>query len=66
MKSTKQVVILYYSKTGHVKEIANKIKKNFFSLGITGVEARLMDATTMDLDILKSYFLMNSLSLEAN
>ncbi len=51
---TKNITILYYSKTGNTKKIAEQINESFSKLESNKVEMKLMDAKELDLDALKS------------
>jgi len=50
---TKIIIILYYSKSGTTKAIAERIKEVFLTLETKDIEIKLMDAKTIDLDALK-------------
>jgi multimeric flavodoxin WrbA len=49
---SKTIYILYYSRTGNVKTIADKILDIFSSLGTSDVELKLMNAKGIDLEAL--------------
>ena len=51
---TKNVYIVYFSKTGNTKQIAEQIVESFSKLESNGVEIKLMDAKELDLPALKS------------
>ncbi len=51
---TKNVYIVYFSKTGNTKLIAEQIMESFSKLESDGVEIKLMDAKELDLAALKS------------
>jgi len=50
----KNVYIVYFSKTGNTKQIAEQILENFSKSESNGVEIKLMDAKELDLPALKS------------
>ena len=50
----KNVYIVYFSKTGNTKQIAELIVESFSKLDSNGVEIKLMDAKELDLPALKS------------
>jgi len=45
---------VYYSKTGNVRKIANKIVESFSNIGSIDVDIELMNARELDFDALKS------------
>ncbi|MHA1467828.1 MAG: flavodoxin family protein [Promethearchaeota archaeon] len=51
---TKNVYIVYFSKTGNTKQIAEQIEESFSKLESNGVEINLMDAKELDIPALKS------------
>jgi len=51
---TKNVYIVYFSKTGNTKQIAEQIAESFSKLESNDVEMNLMDAKELDLAALKS------------
>jgi multimeric flavodoxin WrbA len=51
---TKTVYIVYHSKTGNTKKIAEQILESFSKLKSEEVEIKLMSATELDLDALKA------------
>jgi len=51
---TKNVYIVYFSRTGNTKQIAEQIVESFSKLESNGVEIKLMDAKELDLPALKS------------
>ena len=51
---TKNVYIVYFSKTGNTKQIAEQIIQSFSNLESNGVEMKLMDAKALDIPTLKS------------
>lgn len=51
---TKNVYIVYYSKTGNTKQLAEQILASFSKLKSNDVEMNLMDAKELDLAALKS------------
>ncbi len=51
---TNSIIVLYYSKTGNTKAIAEQIMKSFSKLESKGVDMSLMDAKELDLAALKS------------
>ncbi len=52
---TKNVYIVYYSKTGNTKKIAEQIQESFSKVkDAADIEISLMDATNLDLDALKA------------
>ncbi len=51
---TKKVYIVYFSRTGNTKQIAEQIVESFSKLESNGVEIKLMDAKELDLPVLKS------------
>jgi len=54
MKMTKNVYIVYYSKTGNTKKIAEQILESFSELKSDDVDMKLMDARELNLPALKS------------
>ena len=50
----KNIYIVFFSKTGNIKQIAEQIVKTFSKLESNGVEIKLMDAKELDLPALKS------------
>jgi len=50
----KNIYIVYFSKTGNTKQIAEQIVESFSKLESNGVEIKLMDAKELDLPALKS------------
>ncbi len=50
----KNVYLVYFSKTGNTKQIAEQIVESFSKLDSNGVEIKLMDAKELDLPALKS------------
>ena len=50
---TKKVYLVYYSKTGNTKQIADKILE-IFSQTTNAIAIKLMDATNLDLEALKN------------
>lgn len=51
---TKSVYIVYYSKTGNTRKIAEQILETFSKLDSNGVDMKLMDAKELHLPALKS------------
>lgn len=51
---TKNVYIVYYSRTGNTRKIAEQIMESFSKLKVDGVDMKLMDARELDLVALKS------------
>lgn len=51
---TKIIYIVYFSKTGNTKQIADQIKDSFSNMESNGVDMELMDAKELDLAALKS------------
>ena len=51
---TKNVYIVYFSKTGNTRKIAEQIIESFSKLESNGVEIKLMDAKVLDIPALKS------------
>jgi len=51
---TKNVYIVYYSKTGNTRKIAEQILESFSNLESNNVDMKLMDAKELDLAALKS------------
>ncbi|MFX0097517.1 MAG: flavodoxin family protein [Candidatus Hodarchaeota archaeon] len=51
---TKNVYIVYYSKTGNTKRLAERILDNFSELQTEDISIKLMSATELDLDALKA------------
>ncbi|MFX0043476.1 MAG: flavodoxin family protein [Candidatus Hodarchaeota archaeon] len=51
---TKKVYIVYYSRTGNTRKIAEQIIDSFSKLSVDGVDMKLMDARELDLVALKS------------
>ncbi|MEE9377320.1 MAG: NAD(P)H-dependent oxidoreductase [Candidatus Lokiarchaeia archaeon] len=51
---TKKVYIVYYSKTGNTRKIAEQIIESFSELKSDDVEMKIMDAKELDLPALKS------------
>ncbi|MFX0148329.1 MAG: flavodoxin family protein, partial [Candidatus Hodarchaeota archaeon] len=50
----KKIYIVYYSKTGNVRKVADKILDCFSNTGAPNVDMELMDAKELDFDALKS------------
>jgi len=51
---TRTIIILYYSRTGNTRKIAEQILGSFSKLKSNDVEIKLMDAKELDLAALKS------------
>jgi NAD(P)H dehydrogenase (quinone) len=50
----KKIYVVYYSKTGNTKKLADKIVESFSKMGANGVDIELMNAKELDFDALKS------------
>ena len=51
---TKSIIVLYYSRTGNTRAIAEQIMESFSKSESTDVDMKLMDAEELDLAALKS------------
>ena len=51
---TKSIIVLYYSRTGNTRAIAEQIMKSFSKSESTGVDMKLMNAEELDLAALKT------------
>ena len=51
---TKTVYIVYHSKTGNTKKIAEQILESFSKLKSEAIDIKLMNATDLDLEVLKT------------
>ena len=51
---TKNIYIVYYSRTGNTRKIAEQIMDCFSKLKVDDMDMKLMDAKELDFDVLKS------------
>lgn len=50
----KKIYIVFFSKTGNTRKLADKIVESFSNTGANGVDIELMNAKELDVDALKS------------